>query len=150
MAYRAWSHWRGWCIWPLSQDNRYLPEIALKGSDHLHFILDHRLFRAVSTAEVEAIYKQASPNLAHSFQFVTRTQVEEGKLSEEQLLLKPGSHTLVAQKLGVPELSTEIERAVWQVERSLEKKDMDLPEKAKVEVKELQNSGMKKPVQKEK
>lgn len=101
----------------------------MKGSDHLEFIIDHRLFHPISTGEVEEIYRQAAPKHLHSFEFVTADQVEHDELPKEELLLQPGSHTLVAHKLGVPELSTEIERAVWQVQKALEERNAKEGEK---------------------
>jgi len=102
LAFRCWSHWR-----------------ALKGSDHLDFLLDHRLLRPVSSSEMEQIYLKTAPDLQNSFAFVTRTQVLEGSDPEEQLLLKSGSHKVVAQILNVAELGGEVERAIHQVEASL-------------------------------
>lgn len=52
---------------------------------------------------------------------------------EEKLLLSQSSGQLIADYVGIPELAAEIQRAVWQVERSLkarrvlqeEKNDLD-------------------------
>ncbi|EXJ89288.1 hypothetical protein A1O3_02354 [Capronia epimyces CBS 606.96] len=101
-AYRCWSHWR-----------------ALKGSDHLDFILDHRLYRLLSTPEIEDLYEQIAPD-APDFTFVTRIQVLDGSAPPEQILLPLGSHSLVAKVTGVPELSNEVERALWQIGRQSE------------------------------
>ena len=43
----------------------------------------------------------------------------EGADPEEQILLPGSSHKLVAQTLKVPELATEVERAIHQVEAAL-------------------------------
>ena len=43
----------------------------------------------------------------------------EGADPEEQILLPGSSHKLVAQTLKVPELATEVERAIHQVETTL-------------------------------
>ena len=43
----------------------------------------------------------------------------EGADPEEQMLLPGSSHKLVAQTLKVPELATEVERAIHQVEATL-------------------------------
>lgn len=98
-----------------------LTKAALKGSDHLDFILDHRLYKLQSTKEMEDIYQQIAPKLLHSFVFVTRTQLDEGSAPEEKMILDEGSHTVVAKSLEVPALATEVERAVWQVHQALEK-----------------------------
>lgn len=70
---------------------------------------------------MEAVYRKAAPDRLNSYTFVTRSQIDEGVDPEEHMLLTPTSHTLVAKSLGVPELSGEIERAVRQVQNSLEK-----------------------------
>lgn len=106
VAFRCWSHWR-----------------ALRGSDHLDFLLDHRILRFISTPEIENIYKTVAPNLQNSYQFVTRNQVLSGEDSEEHLLLTSGSHTVISKDLQVPELSAEVERAIMQVKTSIRKQE---------------------------
>lgn len=93
---------------------------ALKGSDHLDFLVDHRLFTPKSTTQMESIYNQNAPNLLNSFTFVTRSQILEGVDPEESMLLQPGAHKLVAESLEVPQLAAEVERAVRQVKESLD------------------------------
>ena len=70
---------------------------------------------------MEQIYLETAPNLQNGFVFVTRSQVMEGTDPEDQMLLTKGCHKLVAQSLGVPELSGEVERAVSQVEQIFER-----------------------------
>lgn len=106
LAFRCWSHWR-----------------ALKGSDHLDFMIDHRILRFVSTPQIENIYKTVAPNLQNSYHFVTRNQVLDGEDPREELLLTTNSHSLVSKTLQVPELSGEIERAVKQVTTSMKKQE---------------------------
>jgi hypothetical protein len=106
LAFRCWSHWR-----------------ALKGSDHLDFMLDHRILRFVSTPKIESIYKTVAPNLQNSYHFVTRNQVLDGEDPREELLLTTDSHSMVSKTLHVPELSGEIERAVKQVTTSMKKQE---------------------------
>jgi hypothetical protein len=105
-AFRCWSHWR-----------------ALRGSDHLDFLLDHRILRFISTPEIEAIYKTAAPNHQHSYQFITRNQALDGEDPKELLLLTSGSHVPISKDLEAPELNLEVERAVMQVETSLRKQE---------------------------
>ena len=93
---------------------------ALKGSDHLDFLVDSRLLRPTSTSQMENIYK-TPPNMSKNFAFVTRSQVLEGLDPEECMLLQPGAHKLVATSLEVPELAAEVERAIRQVKESLER-----------------------------
>jgi hypothetical protein len=55
------------------------------------------------------------------FNFVTATEIEEKTAPEEKVILTRQSHVKISQRLQVPELSGEIERAVWQVNRALSK-----------------------------
>jgi len=116
LAFRSWSHWR-----------------ALKGSDHLDFIIDNRLFQPTPTPELESVYRKTVPNLPNSFTYVTKSQVEEGIDPDEKLLLTSSSHTLIAKNLGVPELGGEVERAVRQVETSLKREDEERQAKENLE-----------------
>lgn len=82
----------------------------------MDFILDHRLYKLKSPDEIEDLYQQVAPH-SPDFHFVTRSQIENGTAPPDQLILPADSHNLVAKTLGVPELSGEVERAVWQIER---------------------------------
>lgn len=101
----------------------------MKGSDHLDFILDHRLFKTVSTPAVEGIYEQYAPYLQQSFEFVTRAQIEEGTVQKEQSLIPAGAHNVIAKSLEAPELSSEVERAVWQIEQAIQKEEAERAQK---------------------
>jgi nitrogen-specific signal transduction histidine kinase len=68
---------------------------------------------------MEQIYLKTAPKLQNSFTYVTRSQVMEGADPEEQMLLPDSSHKLVAQTLKVPELATEVERAIRQIKATL-------------------------------
>ena len=39
------------------------------------------------------------------------------------MVLPAGNHNVIAKTLGVPELSSEVERAVWQIGRALRKEE---------------------------
>jgi hypothetical protein len=93
---------------------------ALKGSDHLDFILDNRLYRPVSPPKIEDMYEQIAPN-APDFTFITPGQVEDGSAPPEQIILPAESHSQVARVTQVPELSGELERAVWQINRQFKR-----------------------------
>jgi len=93
----------------------------VKGSDHLDFLIDHRLFRPVSSDTIENLYRRYAPNLEDSFEFVTRSQVDEGTVKKEEIVLPAGAHVEVAKRLEVPELSGEVERAIWQIEQAFAK-----------------------------
>jgi hypothetical protein len=88
----------------------------LKGSDHLDFILDNRLYRPVSPPKIEDLYEEVAPD-APDFTFVTASQVLDGSAPPDQIILPAECHDRVAKVTGVPELSGEVERAVWQIQR---------------------------------
>jgi hypothetical protein len=98
----------------------HLSVLALKGSDHLDFLVDHRLFRPTSTRQIEDLYDNAAPKPLNQYTFVTPSDILRGINTKESLLLEPGVHSLVARSLQVPQLAVEIERAVHQVKESLE------------------------------
>ena len=101
---------------------------ALKGSDHLEFILDNRLYRTTTTKQLEDLYEEVAPD-APDYHFVTKSQIEDGTAPKDELLLPAGNHNTIAKRLGVPELSSEVERAVWQVENALRKADEEQKQK---------------------
>ena len=109
---------------------------ALKGSDHLDFILDHRLIRPVSNPALEDLYRKLAPKLEHSYTFVTASEVLEGTDPEERMILPAESHSVVAKTLEVPELSGELERAVGQVQKAIEKEKLEKEKLAKEKVNE--------------
>lgn len=121
LAFRCYSHWRGTFVVLECNADLKLTLAALKGSDHLDLLVDHRLFTPMSTPQIETLYEQVAPKLSNSFTFVTRSQVLEGTDPEEKMLLQPGVHKLIAESLEVPELAIEVERAVRQVKESLDR-----------------------------
>lgn len=121
MAYRAWSHRKGKLT--LSGWLASLTIAALKGSDHLDFIIDHRLFRPTSSKVIESLYERFATGQKPQFEFMTRAQIEQGDTEKEKVILPAGAHNEAAKVLQVPELSGEIERAVWQVEQEFRKQD---------------------------
>ena len=106
VTYRCWSHWR-----------------ALRGSDHLEFIVENRLFQQESPKQIEDLYDKIAPDLDYTF--VTRSQVMNGSAAKEEVILTAGSHTQISKALQVPEISGEVERAVWQVENALKKEEKE-------------------------
>ncbi len=82
--------------------------------------MDNRLFRPVSPQHIEDLYEKVAPG-GPDFTFVTRSQVLDGSAPPEQIILPADSHNLVAKVTGVPELSGEVERALWQIQREFQK-----------------------------
>jgi hypothetical protein len=88
----------------------------------LDFLLEHRLYRPVSPRQIEDLYEKIAPETP-DFHFVTASQLVDGSAPPEKIILKANSHVQMAKVLGVPELSGEIERAVWQINRERKKQD---------------------------
>ena len=59
---------------------------------------------------------------------------------EEKMLLGQSSGAVIANYLEIPELAVEVQRAVWQVERSLKAKQALQEEKAEMESAHKPNS----------
>ncbi|OCT53386.1 hypothetical protein CLCR_10535 [Cladophialophora carrionii] len=93
------------------------------------FALVPILYRPVSPPEIEDLYEQVAPD-APDFTFVTSSQVLDGTAPPEQIILPAECHNLVAKVTGVPELSGEVERAVWQIQRQF-KREQSQQEKQK-------------------
>ncbi|RMD41803.1 hypothetical protein DV735_g3297, partial [Chaetothyriales sp. CBS 134920] len=122
-AFRCWSHWRGKQVRAAIEgphiDNL---DTALRGSDHLEHLLTHRLYRPVSTDAIEELYERIAPD-APDFNFVPIAHANDPSLPKERLILTDKSHDEVSKVLEVPELATEIDRAVWQVSNQLKKEE---------------------------
>ena len=86
----------------------------------MEFILEHRLYRPVSTKQIEDLYQTIAPD-SPDFNFVTAAQVAENTAPEEKIILPAESHVQIAKTLDVAELSNEVERAVWQVNEAARK-----------------------------
>ena len=86
----------------------------------MDFILDNRLYSPVSPPEIEDMYEQVAPD-APDFTFVTHSQVADGSAPPDQIILPAECHNLVAKVTGVPELSGEVERAMWQIQRQFKR-----------------------------
>lgn len=84
--------------------------------------MDNRLYRPVSTEQLEDLYEQVAPD-APDYHYVTRSQLLDGSAPKETLVLPAGNHNIIAKTLEVPELSSEVERAVWQIGNALRKED---------------------------
>ncbi|KAH0558490.1 hypothetical protein GP486_004854 [Trichoglossum hirsutum] len=118
LCFRAWSHWR-----------------ALSGSYHLEFLLDNNLIKPLPSLMLDELY---SAGMSHKSEQWQRTHTdppaaglpkqnsdsceEPQRLGQQKelVLVQPWKIRLIAQSLEVPELHPELERALRQVEKSLE------------------------------
>ncbi|KAG5948815.1 hypothetical protein E4U53_006127 [Claviceps sorghi] len=106
LVYRAWSHWR-----------------ALAGGKHVQLLLDKKLLRPTPSPVLDALYSQAGtlqPTPAHKSPDSTPTPSPD-PAAREVLLLTQAQVRSCSEKLDVPALEMELERAIWQVEQSIER-----------------------------
>jgi hypothetical protein len=85
---------------------------------------------------LEDLYEKVAPD-APDFSFVTKNQLLDGTAPKDELILPPGHHNLIAKTLNVPELSSEVERAVWQVDNALRKEKEEEQKQAQTNVQQV-------------
>ena len=100
--------------------------IARGGSKHLQFLMNKDLVKIspsklLHTAYTEAMMDMKMRELNVDVKNVgsSTRQDHNPREVEEKLLLSQSSGQLIADYVEIPELAAEIQRAVWQVERSL-------------------------------
>ncbi|KFA55511.1 hypothetical protein S40293_02034 [Stachybotrys chartarum IBT 40293] len=98
LLYRAWSHYR-----------------AISGGKHAQWLLENNLILQSPSKEVDAVYTKPGSVLEET----------DGK---ERMLLTQDHIPELARTLDIPALQLELERAIWQVERSLLKAQGKKPE----------------------
>ncbi|KAE8444506.1 hypothetical protein EG329_000490 [Mollisiaceae sp. DMI_Dod_QoI] len=116
LVFRAWSHWR-----------------ALSGSKHIEFLLENKLVKPKPSPILDELY--ASGKLRFDAASISSTEKSTKTLEDidEEMILHKSDGSRIAEALKIPELDVELDRAVWQVEKSLqaaeelkdEKKRMD-------------------------
>ena len=128
LVFRAWSHWRGNRFHlSLSIDTDTTP--ALLGSKHVQHLIDHRLIIPAPTTLLDLIYSLSREELA-----IERTKAEIEaimtkskyfmKLStdgREETVMTKSQGRILAQCLEMPELGPEVDRAVVQVKKTIDK-----------------------------
>ncbi|KAM3505786.1 hypothetical protein MY11210_007825 [Beauveria gryllotalpidicola] len=95
LVYRAFSNWR-----------------AIAGGRHVRWLVEKKLLVPLPSKALDLVYAQ-SPAAAN---------IKDPEAKEEILL----THTQIrtcTDVLGIPELETELDRAVWQIEEELKKKE---------------------------
>ena len=115
LVFRAWSHWR-----------------ALKGSQHLEFLLDNKLIAAKPSKILDELYPTGK-NAFKTESVPTSGETSSSAKDEERMLLHKADGKRIAEALEIPELNVELDRAVWQIEKALnaekelqdEKKELD-------------------------
>ncbi|KAI0008593.1 mitochondrial K+-H+ exchange-related-domain-containing protein [Xylariaceae sp. FL0662B] len=112
LAYRAWSNWR-----------------ALAGGKHLQFICSNNLLTLSPSPLLNSIYPALLPSsLPLKEPTVDPEKANSSTASnpipkEEVMLLTQEKGRQLVEALDVPELEVELERAIWQVETAIQKKE---------------------------
>ncbi|KAG5999949.1 hypothetical protein E4U21_006101 [Claviceps maximensis] len=100
LVYRAWSHWR-----------------AIAGAKHIQFLVDKKRLKPTASPALDALYSQAGTLQrlqAHGSPSLSST-------SREVLLLTQAQVRSCSERLDVPALEIELDRAIWQVEQAIDK-----------------------------
>jgi len=106
LVFRAWSHWR-----------------ALTGSKHIEFLLDKNLIAVQSSPILNELYKSGKRPF----------DINSLKDGTDTMVLHKSDGKRMAEALEIPELSVELDRAVWQVEKALQAEKELREEKSKLD-----------------
>ncbi|KAM7214329.1 Mitochondrial K+-H+ exchange-related domain containing protein [Rhypophila decipiens] len=121
LAYRAWSHWK-----------------ALSGGKHIKFLLQKNLITLTPSAIVDEVYAHQTYPLPSTPEPTTGPGAEKvGDLGPppdiktpnpdgETMLLSQANGKKMTQALDLPQLEVELERAIWQVETAIKKRNAGL------------------------
>ncbi|KAM3439449.1 hypothetical protein MY4824_002724 [Beauveria thailandica] len=96
LVYRAFSNWR-----------------AIAGGKHVQWLIENKLLVPSPSKALDLVYAQSPAAVA---------QIKDPEAKEEILL----THTQIrtcTDALGIPELETELDRAVWQIEEEWKKEE---------------------------
>lgn len=108
--------------------------VALSGSKHLEFLVEHKLVRPSPSSTLDLLYEAKAKGLPQYGQAEDIDSQEpmsdnassipgrstDESTTTETLLLGKEDGKVCAVVLGVPELAVEVERAVEQVEKALQ------------------------------
>lgn len=102
---------------------------ARSGSKHLEYLLQKDLTTLTPNLTLDAAYSEACRGRSDDAIQASRTLDDppavdqhgstDGR-ADEQMILSPISGRIMADRLGIPAITVEIERAVWQVEREIQ------------------------------
>lgn len=96
LVYRAWSHWR-----------------AINGGKHVQWLIQNKLIQLSPSKDLDQLYTKDG-----------QAPVEE-TAGKEQMLITQKQIRDFSETLNLPTVEIELERAIWQVERALEKGEHD-------------------------
>ena len=95
----------------------------MSGSKHIEFLLDENLVAAQSSPILNELYKSGRRPF----------DINAPKDDLEAMVLHESDGKRISKALEVPELSIELDRAVWQVEKALQAERELREEKAKLD-----------------
>lgn len=125
LAYRAWSHWK-----------------ALSGGKHIKFLLQNNLLTLSPSPIVDELYADQESRLPSTPEPTTGPQSEKvvnldsfpgiatPNPDGETMLLSQAKAKNMTQALDLPQLEVELERAIWQVETAIKKRNDELRQSA--------------------
>lgn len=121
LVYRAWSHWR-----------------ALAGGKHIQFLTGRSLLSLAPSTVLESFYTPLLPSSPDSKESIADPDRPKSSAAndadapeEERILLSQDHGRQLVEALEIPELEVELERAIWQVEQSIQKQKKQKEEKSK-------------------
>ncbi|KAF4950986.1 hypothetical protein FSARC_13024 [Fusarium sarcochroum] len=117
LVYRAWSHYR-----------------AIAGGKHVQWLLEHKLLHPSPSEKLDQLYALHAP------------PAEEPDNKERTLLTQKEVQTF-SDTLDMPALEVELERAIWQVEHSVEDPSDESPPKEKAAGTAAEKPGSTEPVE---
>ncbi|KAI1324150.1 mitochondrial K+-H+ exchange-related-domain-containing protein [Xylariaceae sp. FL0255] len=105
LVFRAWSHYR-----------------ALAGGKHIQWLLSNKFFTLSPSKVLDSVYPtRLSSYLSHNSKLLEpSSKTNTTPPDEEKMLLTQESGLQLVQFLDIPELEVEVERAIWQVETSIQ------------------------------
>ncbi|KAJ2977758.1 hypothetical protein NUW58_g7710 [Xylaria curta] len=111
LVYRAWSHYR-----------------AHAGGKHLQWLLSKKFYTVSPWGALDTAYTHRLPSSNPSEQESNHSdsashQSDESSPPQERLLLTQEGGRKLAEALDIPELRVELERAIWQVETTMQRQN---------------------------
>lgn len=108
----------------------------MSGSKHIMYLVEKGLISVKPSSILETLYSTG----ASSKPLNSKALAEEKDPSrntttepEEEMVLTPDSAGVIAKALEVPELEAELDRAIWQVEKSIKENEEKLKAKHKAD-----------------
>lgn len=118
LVFRAWSHWR-----------------ALSGSKHIEFLLQNKLITPKPSKILDLIYANGNQPFGATPEEQTK-QLPNSESNDERMIIHKSEGKQIAEALGMPELDIELDRAIWQVGKSIQAEKKLKEEKALEKAKE--------------